>query len=233
MATAPELSSLGFRIVTDVPRAPREVVDGFLNCSSTDVADAVGKLFTVAGGIRPLYTPVRRIVGSAFTVRVPPGDNLMVHAAVHRAGEGDIIVVDARGDTEYALGGALLCAIAKANGVRGLVLDGVYRDSAELKQLDFPVFGRGLYAKAPAKEGPGEINTVICLGSVPVHPGDIVVADEEGCAIVPLAYAEAVLAKAKQRGRTDAGRWGDLSAWSRQHEQNFDQVLRAKGCHFS
>lgn len=230
MTVRSDVGTIGFRVVTRVPRAPNSLVEAFQECPTTDVADIVTKMFTMSSAIRPLYQPIRRIVGSAVTVRVPPGDNLMVHAVLSYAGDGDIVVVDARGDTEYCLGGALMCGIAKHNGVRGFVLDGVYRDAYELRKIDFPVFGRGIQPRPPRKLGPGEINTVIQCGGVPVHPGDVVVADEEGVTVVPLEYAEAVLDKVRQRGRTDSGRWGDLTIWENEHRANYDKLLRDLGC---
>jgi 4-hydroxy-4-methyl-2-oxoglutarate aldolase len=225
-----DLATIGFRVVTNVPRAPKALVDAFKDCPTTDIADVVTKMFTMSSAIRPLYEPIKRIAGSAVTVRVPPGDNLMVHAALSYAGDGDVIVVDARGETEYCLGGALMGGIAQHNGVRGFVLDGAYRDGYELRKIGFPVFGRGLQPRPPRKLGPGEINTVIECGGVPVHPGDVVVADEEGVAVIPLEYAEAVLDKVRQRGRTDSSRWGDLTKWETEHRTNYEKLIKDLGC---
>lgn len=229
MTATSDLSSLGFRINLNGPRASKELIDAFAAIRTTDIADVVGKLYSVDTVIKPLYTPCRRTAGSAFTVRVPPGDNLMVHAAVDYAQDGDILVVDARGDTEYSLGGALLCGIAKRHGVRGFVLDGVYRDGGEMQEYDFPVFGRGLQPKPGKKLGPGEIGTVVNLGGVPVHPGDIVVADAEGVVVVPLEYAEAVLAKAQERVAWDAAKADDIAGWDREHKELFEKKLRELG----
>jgi len=230
MASKVSLATIGFRVVTKVPRAPKEIVDAFQECPTTDIADAVTKMFTMSNAIKPLYMPIRRIAGSAVTVRVPPGDNLMVHVALDYAGEGDVVVVDGRGDTEYCLGGGLMCGLAQSKGVRGFVLDGVYRDAYELKRIDFPVFGLGVQPRSPRKLGPGEINSAIQCGGVPVHPGDIVVADQEGTVVIPLEYAEAVLEKVHQRGRTDSGRWGDLSAFGEDHRKSYAKLLADLGC---
>lgn len=227
------LSSLGNRIITDAPKAPLELVNAFAECPTTDIADAVTRLYTMSPAIRPLYTPMRRMAGSAVTVKVPPGDNLMVHAALSYAGEGDVIVVDAAGNTDYCLGGALMCGIAQHNGVRGFVLDGAYRDGAELKNLDFPIFGRALNPRPPKKVGPGEINVPIQCGGVSIRPGDIVIADEEGVAVVPLEFAEAVLEKVKDRGQTDANRWSKLAEFESKHREMYDKVLADIGTEIS
>ncbi len=229
MTVRTDVGTIGFRVSPSAPRAPKTLRDAFQELPVTDVADVVTKMFTMSSVIRPLYRPIRRIAGSAVTVRVPPGDNLMVHAVLSYAGEGDIVVVDARGDTEYCLGGALMCGCAKRNGVRGFVLDGAYRDVGELRRIDFPVFGRGVQPKPPRKLGPGEINTIIQCGGVPVRPGDIVVADEEGVAVVPLEYGEAVLEKVRERGRVDSDRWADLSAFEKEHRAQYDRLLMDLG----
>lgn len=224
-----DVSKIGFRVVTDIPRPSLQLVDAYAQCPTPDIADVVTKMFSVSSVIKPLYTPITRIAGTALTVRVPPGDNLMVHAAVTYAREGDVIVVDARGDEEYALGGALLAAIAQTKGVRGFVLDGVYRDVDELRKINFPVFARGRQPKACSKHGPGEINTVVQCGGVPVHPGDIVVADEDGVVVVPAAYAEAVLAKAQGREEWGREKWADVGKWREDHHEIFTKRLRDMG----
>ena len=231
MKAKKDVSTMGFRVVTQVERIPKEILEGFQGCSSTAIADVVGKMFTMSSGIKPLYAPIQPIVGSAVTVRVPPGDNLMTHIALSYMQEGDVLVVDARGDMEYCLGGALMGAIAKGHGVKGFVLDGAYRDMEELKGIDFPVFALGLQAKpSPRKVGPGEINTVIDCGGVPVRPGDVIVADEEGIVVIPLEYAEAVLEKVRQRIQKDVDRWNDLDKFESDHKINFDKILVDSGC---
>lgn len=221
-----DLSSLGKRIVTDIQRVPQHILDGFANLSSTDVADVVGKLYTMNSNIRPLYPNAKSIVGSAVTVRCIPGDNLMTHAALTYLQPGDVLVCDARGDREYCLGGALVCSIAQSKGAVGFILDGTYRDSNELEEIDFPVYALGLQARPPAKNGPGEINTSIYCGGVPVHPGDIVIADHEGIAVVPQEYAEAVLKATIKRAKADEDRWADLDEWERYHTERFDEIIK-------
>src|SRR5215475_1570409 len=90
----------------------------------TTLADLLGRGQVMDIGIRPLWTPVPRLAGPAFTVKCPPGDNLMLHAAIHRAEPGSVVVVEA-GDTDYALAGGNVCAVAQRRGIAGFVLDGV------------------------------------------------------------------------------------------------------------
>lgn len=148
-------------------------------------------------GIRPLWPSMPRIAGPAFTVRCPPGDNLMLHAAIHRAEPGSVIVVEA-GDVDYALAGGNVCAVAQRRGVAGFVLDGVIRDLAEVREMGFPVFARVIPI-------PGTKSAVVPLGGqvrcggVNVHAGDIVVADEEGIVVTPRARREQVLLDARAK----------------------------------
>ena len=106
------------------------------------LADFLGREQVMDIGIRSLWMPAPAIAGPAFTVRCPPGDNLMLHAAIYRAEPGSVIVVES-GDLDYALAGGNVCAVAQRRGVAGFVLDGVIRDLAEVRDLGFPVFARG------------------------------------------------------------------------------------------
>lgn len=123
-------------------------VTGFEDISPTTLADVLGREQVMNIGIRPLWPSIPRIAGPAFTVRCPPGDNLMLHAAIHRAEPGSVIVVEA-GDVDYALAGGNVCAVAQRRGVAGFVLDGVIRDLAEVREMGFPVFARG---SSPSRE---------------------------------------------------------------------------------
>src|SRR4051812_49236775 len=149
-------------------------------------------------GIRPLWTPVPRVVGPAFTVRCVPGDNLMLHAAIYRAEPGSVIVVES-GDLDYALAGGNVCAVAQRRGVAAFVLDGVIRDLGEVREAGFPVFARGVIPIPGTKKQVGSLGEPVRCGGVLVHPGDIVVADEEGIVITPIARGPEVLAAAQAK----------------------------------
>jgi len=110
---------------------------------TTTLADQLGRAQVMDIGIRPLWQGTPRVGGPAFTVRCPPGDNLMVHAAVHRAAAGSIVVVEA-GDVDYAVAGGNVLAVAQRRGIAAFVVDGVIRDLAEVRELESPVFARGV-----------------------------------------------------------------------------------------
>ena len=146
-------------------------------------------------GIRPLWgTP--RLAGPAYTVRCAKGDNLMLHTAIYRAEPGSVIVVQS-GDLDYALAGGNVCAIAHRRGIAGFVLDGLVRDIGEVRELGFPVYGRGVIPKPGGKSATAPLNQPVTCGGVTVHAGDVLVADEDGVAVVPAARAGQVLADAR------------------------------------
>lgn len=177
-------------------------------------------------GLRAMWSPMPRIAGPAYTVRCPPGDNLMLHAAIYRAAPGSVIVVEA-GDVDYAMSGGNVCAIAQQRGIAGFVVDGVIRDIAEVRAAQFPVFARGVVPVPGRKQQMGTLNQPITCGGVEVHPGDMVVADEEGIAVIPAADQEAVWEMAKQRSDRDEAQ--SLAEWKANHQAKVEQALQSLG----
>lgn len=198
----------------------------FNDLSPTTLADALGVEQVMDIGIRPLWQPMPRIAGQAYPVRCAPGDNLMLHAAIYRAPPGAVIVVQA-GDLDYAVSGGNVCAVASKRGIAGFVVDGVIRDLAEVRADQFPVFARGVSPIPGGKDRLGILNGIVHCGGVEVAPGDIVVADEEGIVVVPVAQQEAVLAAARQRAADDAAL--DLEAWEAAHYARIEAILRTRG----
>jgi 4-hydroxy-4-methyl-2-oxoglutarate aldolase len=210
----------------DHPRPARDIVKGFQGLPTTAISDIIDLSSVMRYAIHPLWADIGRIAGPAFTVRTAPHDNLMLHAAIYRAEPGDVIVVEA-GDDSMAVAGGNVCAIAQKRGVAGFIVDGVIRDIGESRANGFPLFARGRSPIPGLKEGPGEINHPIRCGGIVVHPGDIVVADEEGIVVVPLARAAEVLKKAVAKSEADARL--SLDAWEKNHRAKVDATLKAKG----
>lgn len=183
-----------------------------------DVSDAVGRLYTMAPSIRPLYEPIRPTVGVALTVKAVPGDNLAVHGALGMVQEQDVLVVDWLGYTEGCGSGVLSLMRPVERGLRGVVIDGGWRDVAELPAHGIAVFGRGEAVFSPAKNDPGEINVPVCCGGVIVEPGDVVVADSAGVAVIPRRSLDDVVRWVTGR-RQERG--GDPTVASRRHEEAF------------
>lgn len=200
----------------------------FRNFSPTTLADVLGGSQVMDSGIRPLGSSqqMERVVGPAFTVRCPPGDNLMLHAAIYRAEPGSVIVVES-GERHGALAGGNVCAIAERRGIAAFVLDGMIRDLAEVRALGFPVFARGVVPCAAAKEVVAPLNETVQCGGVTVEPGDIIVADEEGIVVVPHGDQDAVRRAAQDKMVEEADL--SLDAWEQAHRARVDAVLRQHG----
>lgn len=173
-------------------------------------------------GIHPLWPGMPRIAGPAFTVQLASGDNLMLHAAIHEAPAGSIIVVNAV-DGRYAVAGGNVCAVARQRGIRGFVIDGVIRDLGEVRDMQFPVFARGIFPVPGTKKFHAPLNQPITCGGAPVRAGDIVVADEEGIVFIPKDAAASVFTRAK--ARFDQERRQSLEEWREAHQQKVADAL--------
>ena len=198
----------------------------FKNISPTTLADLLGREQVMDIGIRPLWPSIERIAGPAFTVRCPAGDNLMLHAAIHRAEAGSIIVVEA-GDVDHAVAGGNVCAVAQRRGIAAFVVDGAIRDLAEVRALGFPVFARGVIPIPGSKRAVEPLNGQVRCGGANVSPGDVVVADEEGIVVIPGARQEQVLLDAQRTLAKEAGE--SLDAWEEAHRARIDKILREHG----
>jgi regulator of RNase E activity RraA len=202
-----------------------EVTD-FRDIPPPTLADVLGREQVMDVGVRPLWSPIPRVAGPAFTVSCPPGDNLMLHAAIYRAEPGSIIVANT-GDVDYAAAGGNVCAIAQRRGVAAFVLDGVIRDLAEVREMGFPVFARGVIPVPGGKSAIAPLNQPVLCGGVTVYAGDIVVADEEGVVVVPLARQHDVLGQAQSKLAKEAAE--TLDDWERAHRARIDKLLAEQG----
>ncbi|UWE10748.1 RraA family protein [Actinacidiphila bryophytorum] len=198
----------------------------FQQIPPTTLADVLGRGQVMDAGIRPLWGPAPRIAGPAFTVRCPPGDNLMLHAAIYRAAPGSVIVMEA-GDTDYAVAGGNVCAVAQRRGIAGFVIDGVIRDLGEIRAMGFPVLARGIVPCPGGKSAVLPFGEPVRCGGVEVRSGDIVVADEEGVAVVPAGRAGEALADAQRKLAKEADE--SLDAWEAAHRARIDRILADHG----
>lgn len=183
----------GFRINSTFVRPAKDLLESFAGVEVADLSDQMNRLYAITAEIKRMSSPGSRLIGPACTVRVYPGDNLMVHKALDIAKPGDVIVIDAHASPLNAVLGDMICTKAKHRGIAGFLVDGYIRDVEDICTRDLPVFARGATPVGPLHRGPGEINYPICCGGVVVQPGDIVVADDSGAVIMPAAHAAAVL----------------------------------------
>lgn len=176
-------------------RPDRKLVEAFRDIPVANVDDCMDRNAAIDGSIRPLNKAV--LLGTAFTVRVPAGDNLMFHKAMDLAQPGDVIVIDAAGGMERAIFGELMTTYCQSRGIAGLIVDGCIRDHEALSQMTIPVYAKGTSPNGPYKNGPGEIGTEISLGGRHVRPGDIIFGDQDGVIVIPPEDAEEILKLAK------------------------------------
>jgi len=140
----------------------------------------------------------RKLVGTAFTVKTRPGDNLPIYHALPLLRSGHVLVIDGGGDLANALIGDLILTYLLQRGCAGVVIDGVVRDSAAFAQADFPCYARGISHRGPYKNGPGALNVPVAIAGQVVNPGDIVVGDEDGVVTFPQSDAERLLEAARR-----------------------------------
>ena len=152
----------------------------------------MGRMTAGGAHLRP-YHKAGAMVGPAFTVKARPGDNLMIHKALHLAQPGDVIVVDGGGDLTNALIGELMVATAIKRGLGGIVLNGAIRDLDAIQAGSFPVFAAGVTHRGPYKDGPGEINVPIAISGMVINPGDLILGDADGLLCVPFDSAQYIL----------------------------------------
>ena len=224
------MSNLGFRIIRDIKRPSNDLLQKFNNMPTAFIGDTVNRFFCVDSRIKMINKKSQlSMVGSAFTVRTRIADNLMVHKAIDMAEPGDVIVIDAEGNMNAAIFGVHMATMAMKKKFEGYVVDGCIRDVEEIEKMDFPVFAKGVNPRGPYKDGPGEINVPISCGGVVVRPGDIIVGDRDGLAVIPLEEAEIVLEKLKAIFKKEEETTKNIDegtldrAW-------VDEKLHEKGC---
>ena len=184
--------ALGCRIITDFPRPSQDLIREFEGMAVADLDDSMSKISAVRHKI--LAFNDQPVVGTAFTIKLPHGDNLMFRAAIQYAKPGDVIVIDAGGFEDRAVIGEVTVRMCVARGVRGIICDGAIRDSAVLSELpNFSVFARAVSPNGPYFNGPGEVNVPIVCGGQIVNPGDIVVGDSDGIVFIDPADAAHIL----------------------------------------
>ncbi len=219
---------VGYRINARVEAPDADLIAAFLSIPVPVIGDCLGRSVG-AIGLRAYHGNRNEVLcGPAVTVRVRPGDNLMLHKAMLMAKPGDVLVIDGGGDLTQALVGGLMRTTAIARKFGGFIIDGAIRDIVEWAEEGMPIFARGNTHRGPSKEGPGEINvTVSCAGLV-VNPGDLVIGDADGVIAVAATELPALL-KLCQAHLEKEATIRKQNASGASNEERFNSMLRAKG----
>jgi 4-hydroxy-4-methyl-2-oxoglutarate aldolase len=180
------MSAPALTILKDWPRFSIERYPVFLQASSNQFSDVTGGVGTLKHAVHR-YSGGARLMGSALPVWTAPGDNLAPYAALKVVKPGDILVVASASYTGCALLGDHIMGLLNNAKAAGMITDGLVRDLEGLRNINLPVYAAGTSPLGPTTHGPGTVGLPISLGSVVIHPGDIVIADDDGIVIVPPA----------------------------------------------
>jgi len=224
MATTPQQP--GFRIL---PRrdTDRGLVALFEGLPTSIISDNLNRM-TGTWGLAPMHRPGTPLLGIALTVRVHPGDNLMIHKALQLGRAGDVLVIDGGGAIDRALFGDIMKNVARMRGFAGVVIDGAIRDASAYRDDTFPCYARGVCHRGPYKDGPGEMNVPVTIGGMVVEPGDIVVGDDDGVVVIAPDQAKAVSEASRKKASAEAVTLESIARGT-YDDQWIDQTFKTKG----
>ncbi len=224
---------VGFRAFMDFPRPDPELIRAFQGIPSSNIGDCVKKMNCMFGGIRAFND--LPLVGTAFTVKVPSGDNLVAQMALDYTQPGDILVIDGAGYTDRALVGGMMLAYGEMRKLGGFLVNGAIRDLEDIRRGNIPLFAKAVTPQGPYREGPGEMNVPVVCGGQVVMPGDILVGDQDGVVVIPrqdaLELLEAARANLAQEQQT-LGRMQQGSYTAQEHKENFTRLFVERGGSF-
>jgi RraA family protein len=218
----------GYRVNHCPDPLPHDVIAFFRDVPAACVADCMGRSVGTIG-LRAYHgSSVTRLCGSAVTVRVRPGDNLMIHKAMLMAQAGDVIAIDGAGNVSQALVGELMRTTALARKLGGFVVDGAVRDVADWSDGLLPIYAKGHTPRGASKDGPGEINVPIACAGLAIQPGDLLVGDEDGVVAIPRSELAALRVRILAHLRRES-EIREINAREGGDSERIDGMLRRKG----
>lgn len=218
----------GFRILPRQRTVSREVVERFARLPVANVSDSMWRMASAGASLRPMHAG-GGLAGPALTVKVPPGDNLMIHKAIALAQPGDVIVVDGGGKLTNALVGEMMLLQMARRHVSGVIINGAIRDAAAIRAQSLPVFAAGVTHRGPYKNGPGEINVPIAIEGMLIAPGDLMLGDDDGVLSVPFDEAEVIFSAASAKHEAEQRQIANIEAGT--HDVRWvDETLRGLKC---
>lgn len=226
------MSTIGFRILPSPPRAAERILAAFASLPTSNISDNMLRHHGSGARLRPFHRGAK-LVGTAFTVKTRPGDNLLTHKAIDMAAPGDVILVDAGGALDHAIIGEIMTSHAKKRGIAGMIIDGAIRDVDAISVNDFPVYACGVTHRGPYKDGPGEINVTISIAGMVVNPGDIIVGDADGVVAIAQEDADRIIALTIAQKSKEEAMLAAIASGSTIDRSWVDKMLKDKGCSLS
>ncbi|MDO4989113.1 MAG: RraA family protein [Eubacteriales bacterium] len=224
---------IGFRAFLDIERPDPALIEAYREIPSSNIGDCVKRMNCMFGGIRA-YNKLR-VLGPAFTVKVPAGDNLVAQMALDYAMPGDVIVIDGAGYTDRALVGGMMLAYAEERKLGGFVVNGAVRDLDDIQASPLPVYALAATPLGPYREGPGEVNVPVVCGGQVVMPGDLLVGDSDGLVVIPRRDAPALLDAVHRNlsmEQNEMRRMKDGSYTEAEHREIFTSAFLKRGGSF-